>query len=220
MATVVFKDSKVNLNKLIDFGFIKGNSDYLYETKIVDEQFLLEVTVTPTGQIDTQLIDLATKTEYILHLTAAASGKFVGEVAAAYQDVLDQIQAKCFDKDVFKAQQAVDIIKYIDQQFGDQLEFLWKKFPHNAIWRRDDTNKWYSLLSMIPKSKLGLDSEEVVTVIDLRVDADEMNNLIDNVKYFPGYHMNKKSWYTIILDNSVPTTEIMERLQASYQLAK
>ena len=36
---------------------------------------------------------------------------------------------------------------------------------------------------------------------------------------FPGYHMNKKHWYTIILDNSISTSEICRRIDDSYLLA-
>lgn len=44
-------------------------------------------------------------------------------------------------------------------------------------------------------------------------------NILDGVKYLPGYHMNKKSWYTIVLDNSVLTGEICQRIDESYSLA-
>ena len=30
------------------------------------------------------------------------------------------------------------IIKYVRESYGDELEFLWKKFPDNAVWRRKD----------------------------------------------------------------------------------
>jgi len=36
----------------------------------------------------------------------------------------------------------------------------------------------------------------------------------------PGWHMNKKHWYTIVLDGSVLTNEICRRVNDSYMLAK
>ena len=44
--------------------------------------------------------------------------------------------------------------------------------------------------------------------------------MIDKKRYFPGWHMNKKHWYTIILDGSVSTEEICSRIDESYRLAK
>ena len=32
--------------------------------------------------------------------------------------------------------------------------------------------------------------------------------------------MNKKSWYTVVLDESVPDEELQRRIQESYELAK
>lgn len=220
MAKVIFKDKKVDFEKLQSFGFTKNDSIYNYQTLIVEGQFQLKIEVDDKGQLTTQVIDTATQDEYVLHLTAGASGEFVGKVSEAYQNILQKIENDCYENDSFKSQQAQDIIQYIKDNYDDELEFLWKNLPRNAIWRRTDTNKWYGLLSVIPKSKLGLKSEEVVTVLDLRSDPDKIEKLIDGIKYFPGYHMSKKSWFTVILDGSIADSEIIKRLQASYLLAK
>ncbi|MBR1680176.1 MmcQ/YjbR family DNA-binding protein, partial [bacterium] len=54
--------------------------------------------------------------------------------------------------------------------------------------------------------------------IDLRASTEEIENLVDNKKYFSGYHMNKKHWLTIILDGSVPIEDIYNRIDSSYNL--
>ncbi|MDE6869427.1 MAG: MmcQ/YjbR family DNA-binding protein, partial [Clostridia bacterium] len=77
----------------------------------------------------------------------------------------------------------------------------------------------YGLILIVPKSKLGIDSEEKVEIIDLRVSPREVGNLIDNKRYFPAYHMNKKSWITICLDGSMEIGEIYRRIDDSYVLA-
>ena len=38
--------------------------------------------------------------------------------------------------------------------------------------------------------------------------------------YYPGWHMNKNSWYTIVLDGSVRDDELIRRLDESYMLAE
>ena len=52
----------------------------------------------------------------------------------------------------------------------------------------------------ISKRKLGIESDDIVEIIDLRLPPERMESLIDRKVYFPGWHMNKKSWYTIVLD--------------------
>lgn len=43
--------------------------------------------------------------------------------------------------------------------------------------------------------------------------------MIDNEKIFTGYHMNKDSWITIKLDNSIKTKIIFELIDNSYNLS-
>ena len=104
--------------------------------------------------------------------------------------------------------------------YGDELEFLWEKFSGNAVWRRKDNKKWYAAVLSVSKRKLGFDSDEIAEVIDLRIQPEKLEDLIDNKNYFPAYHMNKKHWFTIILDGSVPSDVIFDYLKDSYDLAK
>ncbi|MBF1207631.1 MAG: MmcQ/YjbR family DNA-binding protein, partial [Fusobacterium periodonticum] len=43
---------------------------------------------------------------------------------------------------------------------------------------------------------------------------------IDNKRYFPAYHMNKKHWCTICLDGTVELEKIYRLIDISYELAK
>ena len=74
-------------------------------------------------------------------------------------------------------------------------------------------------LLTVSKRKLGINSDEVVEIIDLRIKPDEIENLIDNEKYYPGYHMNKKHWFTVILDGCVSIKDICSKIDESYRLA-
>ena len=96
---------------------------------------------------------------------------------------------------------------------------MWKRSPDNAILRRRDTAKWYAAILTVAKSKLGLDSDDAAEIINLRVKPEKMGELLKNDNYYPGWHMNKKSWYTIILDGSVDTEEVYRRVDESYLLA-
>ena len=50
--------------------------------------------------------------------------------------------------------------------------------------------------------------------------GEEIEKLIDNKRYFPAYHMNKKYWCTICLDGTVELEEIYKLIDISYELAK
>ena len=99
----------------------------------------------------------------------------------------------------------------------DEFEFLWEK-SNNAIVRHKENNKWYAALLMVSKNKLGLDSDEVVDIIDLKMLPEDIEEIVDNENYFLGYHMNKKHWITIILDGRVKIEKIYEFIDLSYHL--
>ncbi|MDR0778603.1 MAG: MmcQ/YjbR family DNA-binding protein [Methanomassiliicoccaceae archaeon] len=119
---------------------------------------------------------------------------------------------------VFKSEYAQRVIKYVKERYNDELQFLWVKFPKNAVFRRKDNKKWYAALLVLEKRKLGVDSEDVVDIIDLRAMSEDIDHLLDGEGYFPGYHMNKDNWITICLDGSVPIDEIYDRIDESYYL--
>lgn len=63
------------------------------------------------------------------------------------------------------------------------------------------------------------DTDIDTQAIDLRAAAEDIDNSVDNKKFFRSYHMNKKHWITVCLDGGVPFCEIQKMLDASYELA-
>lgn len=213
-----FKNYQANPTKLIAYGFKKQASVFKYEIKIINDTFKLVVVVN-NGTVVTEVLDLMTNEPYTLHLLSGPRGDFIASVREAYFKVLDDIKTHCFDYRVFMAKQSQLLIDYVSSKYHNELEFLWPKTPYNAIWRRDDNHKWYGVMMRITSSKLKIANDDEIEVINLRLEADKMADLIDHEKYFPGWHMNKQSWYTIILDGRVSITELYARIDESYRLA-
>lgn len=118
--------------------------------------------------------------------------------------------------DIFKSKQARQIIKYVEEKYNNKLEFLWIKFPKYAIFRHKENKKWYAILMSLEENKLGIESDKIIDIVVLKNNRDNIINLIDNEKYFAGYHMNKRNWFTIKLDDSVPIKEIYYFIDESY----
>lgn len=217
---MIFKDKTPDFEKLVNFGFERDKDGYVYSTAVLDNQFKMTVRICADGKIQTQLWDLEAEEAYTLHLVADASGEFVGKVRTEYERVLKSIAESCYISNVFKQSCTQKIIDYARERYGDELEFLWERYPDAAVLRRRDNKKWYALFMTISKSKLGLDDTQPVEIIDLRFDKDELQKKVDGERYFLGYHMNKKHWITMPLDGSVPPEEILTHLDNSYNLAK
>lgn len=205
----------VAVDRLENFGFIKTADSWIYQKNIFDGQLLM--TLKFTGGKIFSLVEDSTGEEYTLHLVESSVGKFVGNVRADYEKILSAFIENCCEENIFSAQLTKNLIAYVREKYGDELEFLWATFPNYAVWRRRNTQKWYAVLMEISERKLNLDSDNKVEVINLR--GRELENFLDGEKFFAGYHMNKKSWYTIRLDGSVEFNEICTRLDESYKLA-
>ncbi len=210
---------KLNPQKLKDYGFKKNGVAYEYRTSVLDGSFTLFIAISQDGAIDTRLEEQPSGEEYVLYKTDAV-GSFVGKVRSAISDVIEDIAQRCFDTAVFKSLQTEAVIEYIRRKYGDELEFLWDKLPDAAIWRRKDTGKWYGIVMTIAAKRLGLDYDSRVEVMDLHIDPDKMDDLLKKPNYLPGYHMNKKHWFSVILDGSVSNNELFSRIDESYTLAK
>ena len=214
------KDKKINFKKLEEFGFELIDNSYYYHTSLLKNQFKMSVKINLDNSIFTEIIDTETNEPYVLHLLEMKRSGYSEKVYKAYSEVLEKIKKECFEDEIFKANYAKEIINYIKNKYGDELEFLWEKSPKNAVVRRKSTNKWYAVILTVSKRKLNLDSDELIEIINLHNSPEEIEKLIDNKKYFPAYHMNKKYWCTICLDENVELEEIYKLIDISYELAK
>ncbi|MBE5881207.1 MAG: hypothetical protein E7289_02675 [Lachnospiraceae bacterium] len=219
MFEALFQRKKVNNEKLKSYGFSQKNNSYFYITDILDGQFELQICISCEGTVDTGVFDKNTGDEYVLYKTGA-TGTFVGEIRESCETVLKEVANCCYDVDIFKYNQTKRLIDYVRSKYRDELEFLWETSPSNAVWRRKDTMKWYGAVLTISKSKLGLMSDEIVEVVDLHAKTERVEELLQKDGYYPGWHMNKKYWYTIILDDSISDEELFRRIDESYDMAK
>ncbi|MBO4815904.1 MAG: MGMT family protein [Clostridia bacterium] len=213
-----FNNKEIDYNKLIKYGFTNVNGQYIIKVKIFKGKFEIIITISDKNKIS-KLIDLANGEEYVLVDIENATGEFIGNVKLEYETVINDVIEKCTVPNIFKNEQSKQIIKYIKNKYNDELEFLWEKYSDSAIWRNKINNKWYGVLLKVPKNRLGISSDEIVEIIDLRYNKESIEEIIDNKIIFPGFHMNKKSWITMKLDNSLETNKIIELIANSYNLS-
>lgn len=215
----IFQRKKCNLERMSAYGFIIKDEKRIYETNIIDGAFKLSVLIAENGNVDTNLIEIENSEPYVLYKTNA-TGAYVGKVRSAVEAVLIDIANTCYDSSIFKTNQAQMAIEYVRKKYGDEPEFLWTKSPNNAVLRRKDSRKWYAAILTVNGRKIGLNTDKIVEIIDLRMKADDRDNILSREHYYPGWHMNKKSWYTIVFDDCVADEEIKLRITESYELAR
>ena len=102
-------------------------------------------------------------------------------------------------------------IKY-DCPFEDDLD-TW-------VFRHSDNKKWFALVMTIKKRKLGIDSDELIDVVNLKCAPEIMDDLWQENGIFPAYHMSKKHWLTLALDGTCEAETLKWVTKISYDLTK
>lgn len=211
----IFKKSVIDVNKLIEYGFIKDNDCYSYKTIICNGQFEI-IVIYKSNKIIGKIIDVETNDEYTNYRTEM-SGEFVSNVREEYKKVLTDIRDKCSINRLFISNQANRISKYIKDTYSDDPEFLWDDSPDCGVFRNKNTKKWYGIIMNINYSKLDNKPGEV-EVINVKLNENEILNLIELDGFYKAYHMNKKSWISIVLDDTLDDEVIFSLIDESYEL--
>lgn len=210
-----FRDKKVDTDKLIPFGFKQDSNGYIYKRPILNGILELQVLIKGSS-IFTNICDIHSNMDYCLHKIPGAEGEFVGKVRLEYEQILAKIRDKCFRQHIFTSRIALDIASYALENFGSELEFLWDTSPKAAVLRHKASQKWYAIFMKISARRLGICSDKEVEIINLKMEPEDIRRIIDNAKFFPAYHMNKKHWITACLSKIDNMTEILPLLSASY----
>ena len=101
------------------------------------------------------------------------------------------------------------IIDYIKKKYKAEPEHLWRSYPDYIVFRHSDNNKWFGIIMDVSRDKLGLDGDDRVDIIDVKVgDSFLRDMLIQQPGYLPAYHMNKGSWITVLLDGTVSFEDV------------
>ncbi|MBM7635521.1 MmcQ/YjbR family DNA-binding protein [Streptococcus saliviloxodontae] len=215
-----FAKKRLVVERLESFGFIKSQDGYDYVEKIMNEAFEVHIHIDQEGNPSGRVVDCDLGEEYVaLHVTQA-TGAFVGQVREAYQGILDRIVETCFEAQLFAKGQTNRLVDYIASTWQDPMDHPFKKFPHYASYRVG--GKWYALIFPLKMSKLGQFPSEIaerdVEVINIKVNPDDMEGLLKQDGIYPSYHMSKKNWISIVLDDGLADDVLWELLAKSRQL--
>ena len=114
----------------------------------------------------------------------------------------------------------INLDKYIFDTYGVKADYPWFDAPGTAVYRHKESRKWFGLVMTIPVSKLGLEGNLNIDVINLKCDPLLTGSLHREKGIFPAYHMNKAYWISVALDGSVDDETIKWLLNLSFDLTK
>lgn len=210
----IFKRAKIDFAKLCKYGFKKNNLLYKYSQNIMHNTFRIDIEINNAGIVKGKIFDLSFEDEYTNFRIEDNRGSFQNKVRDEFINLLQDIKDKCSTREVFIYEQTNRIAKAITQKYGDEPEFEWEKFPGYATFKNN--NKWYSIIMNLNFNKLGENSSKEVEIINLKLDPTTIENFLKQKGFYPAYHMNKKHWLTIILNDTISDAKIMQLIAQSY----
>ncbi len=110
-----------------------------------------------------------------------------------------------------------ELFQWVKQGYGTEAEYPWK--DSNAVLRVGQIMiNGYGVILSVAGSKLGLEDDNIIDVINLKSDPMLIGSLRGQKGYFPAYHMNKEKWISVLLGDAGLDEPIKNLLALSYEL--
>ena len=211
----IFKSYQFNKEKAHAYGFVENGEVWTYSCQILQGEFFMTVSIAPDN-VSFLVFDQETGDLYPQVHMESMTGSFVASVREACLEILYQIRKACFDVQDFICPQTKRIMAQVQEKYGNQLEYLWEKSPDTAVLRHEGNQKWYAVVMRIPWDKLEKGREGLVEAVNLK--HDQVADLLSKKGIYPAFHMNKRYWLSLALDDSLQDEEVIELIERSWNL--
>ena len=181
--------------------------------------FYADVFVTDDGDVSGRVCDADTGDEYLAAHIPSQSGAFVSSVREAYSAALLELAKKCFVSHAFASDQANRIAARIEAELGAPVEYPFADDDQTAVFRDGRTRKWICIVMNIPRDRLEPGAKGSVDAMNVKAPEADVPALWNEPGVYRCYHMNKKHWVTIALDDSCPDGRVMELVRQSAAFA-
>ena len=110
-----------------------------------------------------------------------------------------------------------ELEKFISDNYVCTSDFPWMQYPSFRVFRHPNNKKWFAVIMDIPKNKIGLPFDDIISVVNLKSDPIMVGSLLRENGIFPAYHMAKNSWISVALDGSADDEKIKMLLDMSFE---
>lgn len=210
----LLKQYTIKYSALLEYGFHKEKDSYLLEKSLDSELYAVFLLHHDMLQID--VFSKETKEKYLPFYIEEANGTYVNDVKAKIETIIQNIIDTCFQKNDIRSQ----IIWYVKENYQTVPEYPWEDNPTYFTLKTKKKQKWYGLVMDIPYKTLGLKGDKLIDVINLKNTPDRVQILLNHKNIFPAYHMNKKHWFSVLLDNDIDLELLKQLIDESYHLVE
>ena len=100
-----------------------------------------------------------------------------------------------------------------------QPDYPFDDWMESAVFRHADNKKWFAIVMKVSRRKFGMDSDEVIDVVNLKLPTEMFGSFGAADGVYPAYHMNKLHWISVALPDA-PNDVVQFLLNASFEATK
>lgn len=78
-----------------------------------------------------------------------------------------------------------ELKNFILETYPASADHPWLQYPNYEVFRHNSNQKWFAVVMELPKSKLGLQGEERMDVVNLKCDPILTGSLLTEKGFFP-----------------------------------
>ena len=112
-----------------------------------------------------------------------------------------------------------DFFRMIHDRFGVEPDYPFADDFVTAVFRRKDNLKWFAIVMSVDAKKLKIGAYGELDIVNLKCTDEDREELAQTEAVLRAYHMNKKRWLSIVLDEQEDFDEKLSALaQRRYDL--
>ena len=110
-------------------------------------------------------------------------------------------------------------LEYCLDTYGTSADYPFEEDFETAVLRHESNRKWYAIVMTISRRKLGIDSDEIIDVVNLKLPTEMFGSFGVSDGVYPAYHMNKLHWISVILPDA-PDDIVQFLVNASFEATR
>ena len=112
-----------------------------------------------------------------------------------------------------------DFLKYCLDTYGTSPDYPFDEDFETAVLRHGNNRRWYALVMRVSRRKFGLDNDEIINVVNLKLPTEMFGSFGKDSGVFPAYHMNKLHWISVLLPDA-PDDVVQFLTNVSFEATK
>ncbi len=210
----LLKQYKIESQKLLEYGFRKEKSSYIWKKDLNSDLYV--IFTIEHNILKTDVYEKMSGEKYLPFYIKEAEGTYLAELKIKIEKIRKEWIKSCFKSFDVKGQ----ILSYVKEKYKTIPEYSWEEFPDYFTLKTQKSYKWYGLVMNISIERLGLKGDHIVDAMNLKNQPDKVQSLIDYKTIFPAYHMNKKYWFTILLNKETDMELLKQLIDESFRLVE